>query len=72
MTKTEADAVARFANLHDGGVPQPRADVVEYAPGDYAVDIRSLSVVTSGAHRRTEIDTDRVLSRRGAACVLGY
>jgi len=72
MTKTEAAEVAKFANMHDGGVPQPRAEVVEFAPGDYAVDIRSLSIVTSGARRWTEIDTDRAFSRRSAARILGY
>ena len=72
MNFQEAQAVAAFANAHEGGVLQPRADVVETFPGFYAVDIRSLSVIFSGSTRRTEIDSDRVYSRTGAARVLGY
>jgi hypothetical protein len=72
MNLQEAQEVARFANSHDGGVPQPRADVVEPRPGHYAVDIRSLTVVMSGSNRWTEIDSDRVYSRAAAARILGY
>ena len=74
MTRDEAESVAAFANTHDGGVPMPRADAVEVPgrPGHWAVDIRSLTLVMSGSQRHTEIDSDRVYSRQGAARVLGY
>jgi hypothetical protein len=72
MNFHEAQFVAAFANSHEGGVPQPRADVVETFPGFYAVDIRSLSVIFNGSTRRTEIESERVYNRTGAARVLGY
>lgn len=73
LTHQEAINIAAFANSHDGGVPQPRAEVFALnTPDRYGVRIRSLSIVISGSNRWTEIDTDLVYSRRGALNVLGY
>jgi hypothetical protein len=73
MTLDEATNVAAFANSHDGGVTQPRAEVFALnIPKRYGVHIRSLTLVTSGNKRWTEVDTDLVYSRRGALNVLGY
>lgn len=63
MTLDEAQDVARIANSTDGGVPQPRADVVELRPRKYAVDVRSLTIVMSGSRRWAEVDSQRVYSR---------
>lgn len=73
LTLQDATALAAWANTHDGGVDMPRADVVPTSiPDRFAVEIRSLSVVTSGSHRWTEVDTETAYSQRGAARILGY
>lgn len=73
LTHQQATDLAAWANTHDGGVPQPRADVVPTStPNRFAVNIRSLSLVSSGSKRWTQIDTDTVYSQHGARHVLGY
>lgn len=63
MTLDEAQEVALIANSTEGGVPQPRADVVELCSRKYAVDVRSLTIVMSGSRRWAEVETARIYSR---------
>lgn len=73
FTLQQAQDAAAFANAHDGGVPQPRAEVVECnVPGRYAVKVRSLTLCMSGGKRWTEVEADTVYTRQGLAAVLGY
>ena len=73
LTQQDATALAAWVNTHDGGVDMPRADVVPTSiPDRFGVAIRSLSIVTSGSRRWTQIDTDTAYSQSGAARILNY